>query len=1615
MVMAQILDQISFEKSTESFSKTPLQNLWVSGKVSQLYEGILALTAPQKTVLFSKLSENSVQRFVSLSQEKNSELFWGRLHAFAQEQWRDHRYEVAAVMFGFIQNSHTQSEVGPASLQLRQKAQASLNLLQGRGSLVENLEFLGRRVLHETFEPVGMLGMTTGIFSYGIARNFILSPLLSSPIGNQFTRGLMARLLGGIGGTFVEVSVFWGTTKGMREILSPGTQKWDATTNAHEMLGLGVTLSLLKGFGFGTLREVRKILQSEATVTSSIQKKFHHAALKTLPAAGGFTGIYLGRSLEEWFQLRTPSDPLIRGVDSLATLFQFKLAGQALPYLWGRDLQKFHHSIEQRLLQLEASVNFSSPFGPLKGLQSLQLAPANSLMSAGEKRLTVMESRSLPGGGGERGISSKNLLIQNFLQEVVQKGKVGDLEALKDILKKALVQPEVQDLQKYLLLRFESKDPAEWKSGFDLLKEKVQSGSRLSDFLIQYTPLQDYITQWNLRPHFTSSAQVSVVYSPGLSKAHRHFQNISGFRKAVSDHPDLKNISEWISQKKSAGIISAVVILKLETGDSFFFFNLKNTGVELHFNEKGIISLPIKIRNPFSTDELRIIENASPDLRSALLLQQLTNSFNPKKGETPSEWAMRLIEAGRNPDNEHGTALDIIRMLEARLQNPEEEPLVREAIERMVSLTSDTAEGSSIVARRYSIPGIKDIITIVSPPSTFLPEVWSQVFAEGLVSISQRKEAPGGKGIELGFGTGFISILLKKIGMVEEVIATDYNTRAAAVGKLNALLNRVHGIKFVTGDLFSNIPKEDLADVIVACIPQVPQDGPIKTQRGLADYYPSEGTLMDQYGLGLMARALREGKNYLQPGGKVFFNLAERPKLKVLEDLFHRAGYLPKVRYAQLVPQDTGTDITPFVEQEQKHHLKFQFYLKGNLDQPISATEALGQKNVFHKLNFMEGRRYSDLLHQAAVEVIPSVSRWGYTVDPGSEHDNVRKTLANELSGQWGAKIDPHSLFIAPSSGHLLEGLLRLTVPANGRVLSAGVSQELVTGVLEKTPLIKVSQVDLDYGKLIERIQTEKIDGIVLRLPNQIWKNQKGLEEFLIVARSNRVPLFFLQDQPAVLKAFELVKNHFSIYPERLENTFFIQSLSQTYQTSEYPLAVGIFSNASIFKLLERYAELTWSRVSAPIQVAYHRMMEGIQSERLKIEALNGEISPVFSNDPQPTLTGRILKSPETFDSMPHGNHPNVINMQFGESEYQPKVVLTPAVLQRVKLPYAQHYAETVHSVVKYLEETRGLKLTPDQIVLGNGVQPLITHTIVALRQMYEDLPLRVTVPQPSYGLFYATAQIALGQLHEIHTHLNNRYLVHPHFLEYEWNQNFAPQKKLQALLINEPSNPAGQYYSKDKLQGIAETVRRNDGFLLFDDLFGMLHFGRRGNEKRIPSLQILQNALGERMLGFGGLSKEFSAGGIRLGFAFSENQEILRRLQGDSLLKPDPIAMLAAQQYFENWRTLIPEHNAYLAGKAIHLENFFTDHGLHVLEVQGGYSLVVDLSSLYGKHYRPNGRQGPQVTAKNLHELLLTEAGLKVRSPEFNRLPGHYRFVFSIDRLEEAVVRLGRFFRYLR
>ncbi|HYX48170.1 MAG TPA: aminotransferase class I/II-fold pyridoxal phosphate-dependent enzyme [Ktedonobacteraceae bacterium] len=215
------------------------------------------------------------------------------------------------------------------------------------------------------------------------------------------------------------------------------------------------------------------------------------------------------------------------------------------------------------------------------------------------------------------------------------------------------------------------------------------------------------------------------------------------------------------------------------------------------------------------------------------------------------------------------------------------------------------------------------------------------------------------------------------------------------------------------------------------------------------------------------------------------------------------------------------------------------------------------------------------------------------------------------------------------------------------------------------------------------------------------------------------------------------------------------------------------------------------------------------------------------------------------------------IHLGFGEASFPLHPVLATALAEAAKnTAYAPVLGipKLRQAIAEYLVRKRGLAFSSDQIIIAPGSKPLL----YALLQVLEgDLLL----PVPSWVSYAPQARLAGRKIIGVETDSEDCHRLTPQALSQAMFQAREDGADPRILIINTPSNPTGSMFERTDVEALAQWAKEEGITLISDEIYAELAHGWR--EHVSPA-----SYYPEGCIVTGGLSKAFSAGGWRLGYA---------------------------------------------------------------------------------------------------------------------------------------------------
>lgn len=216
-----------------------------------------------------------------------------------------------------------------------------------------------------------------------------------------------------------------------------------------------------------------------------------------------------------------------------------------------------------------------------------------------------------------------------------------------------------------------------------------------------------------------------------------------------------------------------------------------------------------------------------------------------------------------------------------------------------------------------------------------------------------------------------------------------------------------------------------------------------------------------------------------------------------------------------------------------------------------------------------------------------------------------------------------------------------------------------------------------------------------------------------------------------------------------------------------------------------------------------------------------------------------------------------IIHLGFGEASFPLHPLLKTALAEA-----ATHtsYAPVLgipalrQAIAAYLVRTRGMTCSSDQIVVGPGSKPL-------LYALLHILDGDVLLPAPSWVSYAPMARLLGKRVIDVQAEVEDHHRLTPQVLSQALSQARKEGANPRILIVNTPSNPTGSMFDRADVEAIALWAREAGIILISDEIYAELAHGWRKHVS--PALFYPEGTIVT-----GGLSKAFSAGGWRLGYA---------------------------------------------------------------------------------------------------------------------------------------------------
>ena len=305
----------------------------------------------------------------------------------------------------------------------------------------------------------------------------------------------------------------------------------------------------------------------------------------------------------------------------------------------------------------------------------------------------------------------------------------------------------------------------------------------------------------------------------------------------------------------------------------------------------------------------------------------------------------------------------------------------------------------------------------------------------------------------------------------------------------------------------------------------------------------------------------------------------------------------------------------------------------------------------------------------------------------------------------------------------------------------------------------------------------------------------------------------------------------------------------------------------------------------------------------------------------------------------------------------------------------------------------RGVQFTAEQVVVAPGAKPLLLLPMLALLQQGDE----VLYPHPGFPTYEAAIGLAGA------TPVPLPLLEEQGFdLDLEaFNARLSPRTRM--IILNSPGNPTGGILSSRTLAHVAEVARRQDIWILSDEIYFRLAY-----DVEVPSIVSLPG-MAEHTILADGFSKTYAMTGWRLGFGIMP-QPLAEKME---LLLTHSVGCTATFTQFAGLEAILGPQDEVEAVRA----EFRRRRDLMVQGLNGIPGIRCPLPQ--GAFYAFPNVQALGRPVAELADYLLAEAGVAVLPGTAfgHNGEGYLRLSYanSMENIQEALERMARALAMLR
>jgi aspartate aminotransferase len=270
----------------------------------------------------------------------------------------------------------------------------------------------------------------------------------------------------------------------------------------------------------------------------------------------------------------------------------------------------------------------------------------------------------------------------------------------------------------------------------------------------------------------------------------------------------------------------------------------------------------------------------------------------------------------------------------------------------------------------------------------------------------------------------------------------------------------------------------------------------------------------------------------------------------------------------------------------------------------------------------------------------------------------------------------------------------------------------------------------------------------------------------------------------------------------------------------------------------------------------------------------------------------------------------------------------------------AQGFLELRQAIADYFNSYR-ISLDAENVIITIGGSEAIHFSFSVVADPGDE----IIISEPFYTNYNGYASFANVRIVPLTLQLEDGFRLPP-----EEEIESLITAKTKAILLCSPNNPTGTVYTPEELERVISVVKRNDLFLIGDEVYKEFVYDGRTHKSILEYDEVK-----DRVIVVDSISKRFSSCGARVGAVLTRNEELhqsLLKFAQARLCPPSVEQKAALAAYRMGLEYFKPVKEEYERRRDVLCEGLGNIPGIVIHKPQGAFYIIVRLPVKDAEHF---------------------------------------------------------------